>query len=88
VAVDKFQRREYEMAQTAFLPRGIHRLLRGHRRLQILVRGPSKITRARRQLTARCCCVQKRSRRVFLSTFPELFLGRSVFENSTRLGSL
>jgi hypothetical protein len=23
---------------------------------------------ARRQLTARCCCVQKRSRRVFLST--------------------
>ena len=42
----------------------------------------------RRQLTARRWWVQKRSRRVFFSTLPELFLGRSVSENSTRLGSL
>src|SRR6266852_7935831 len=41
-----------------------------------------------RQLTARSWCVQKRSRRVFFSTLPELLLGKSVSENSTRLGSL
>ena len=41
-----------------------------------------------RQLTARFWCVQKRSRRVFFSTLPELLLGRSVSENLTRRGSL
>ena len=40
------------------------------------------------QLTARCWCVQKRSRRVLFSTLPVVLLGKSASENSIRLGSL